>query len=194
MLNVAPRELGRVFFDTRAYLVERLKELEPPSRLFVRWATPLILVRSGAVLLRGIVTGDIAAAFVLALGNFALQMGVWLAMGFSFPVLVRQFGHKVDDRQGFAIITHASVPLWLAGVLYAIPDEPPIVALWSRAMVALIGLYGVYVLYQSFDVLELRNRSAAVAATTVTFVVAYGFLFGLVGLSSTVLLLLLQSA
>ncbi|MEO0815552.1 MAG: YIP1 family protein [Myxococcota bacterium] len=186
--------LTRIFRDTRSFLEERLSEPEAPSTLFVRFVTPLVLIRSVAVLLRGLLIGDPAAGIVLALGNFVLQMGVWLAISFALPVLVKQFGSRMDDQGGFAVMSYASVPLWLAGALYIVPEEPPFTFFWSRSLVAACAGFGVYVLYRGFQVLEIRRKSILVPAVVVGYSITYLFLFGLVGLSSTILLLIVRAS
>ncbi len=186
--------LTRIFRETRSFLEERLREPEAPSTLFLRFVTPLVAIRSVAVLIRGVLIGDISAGIVLALGNFVMQMAVWLAVSFALPVLVKQFGNQMDDRTGFAIMSYASAPLWLAGALYLIPEEPPLTFFWSRSLVAAIGGFGGYVLYRSFEVLELRRKTILIPAVAVGYAITYLFLFALIGLSTTLLLLLVRAS
>lgn len=185
--------LTRMFRDTRSFLEERLGEPEAPSELFLRFVTPLVAIRSVAVLIRSLLMGDPAAGIVLALGNFVLQMGVWLAVSFALPVLVKQFRNEMDDRLGFSVMSYASAPLWLAGALYLIPEDPPLTFFWSRSLVAVLAGFGGFVLYRSFQVLELRPKTILIPAVAVGYTLTYLFLFALVGLSTTILLLLVRS-
>lgn len=189
-----PLGLTRIFRETRSFLEERLQEPEAPSQLFVRYVTPLVAIRSIAVFSRGFLIGDPTAGIVLALGNFVMQIAVWLAVSFALPVLVKQFGNRMDDRTGFAVMCYASTPLWLAGALYLIPEEPPLTFFWSRSLVAAIGGFGAYVLYRSFQVLELRRKTILITAVAIGYAVTYLFLFALVGLSTTILLLLVRAS
>lgn len=181
-------QLTQMFRDTRSFLRERLENAEAPSAFFLRFATPLIAIRSAAVMARGFIAGEALVGFVLALGNFILQMGAWLAVSFTLPVVVKQFGSQMEDRTGFAITSYISAPLWLAGILYVVPEEPPLTFFWSRALVAFLAGFGVYVGYRSLELLEVKGRSAVLAAMVGIYVVSYLFLFGLVGLSTTLFL------
>lgn len=187
-------ELWRFLRNIDDYLGERLVAPSPPSELFLRWVTPLSLIRTTAVFLRGVWVGDLSAAMVLATGNFAHLIGVWLTTGFVLPVITKQFGETINDSSSFAVVTYASVPLWLAGILYVIPEETSFLFIWSRGLVALIGLSGIYVLHRALCVLGLRARILIVVATTLSFAVAYGFLFMVAGLSSMLLMFLLRTA
>ncbi|MEO1172121.1 MAG: hypothetical protein AAFX94_08725 [Myxococcota bacterium] len=183
-------QITQMFLDTRSFLRQRLENAEAPSAFFLRFATPLIGIRSAAVLLRGMIAGEALVGFVLALGNFVLQMGAWLAVSFTLPVVVKQFGSRMEDRTGFAVTSYVSAPLWIAGALYIVPEEPPLTFFWSRALVTFFAGFGLYVGYRSFEILEVKSRSAVLGAMVAVYVVAYLFLFGLVGLSSNLFLFL----
>lgn len=175
----------------RGLLAERLRAPLSPRLLLVGTVLPLALVRPAAVLVRSIVTGHPVAGVVLGTGSVALQLGCWVALALALPPLAKQFGATIDERQGLLLATYASIPLWLAGVLYLVPEEPWSLFVWSRFLVSLAALYGLYLLTLGLEALAVNSRRFIVGAATATYLMVYFVLFVLLGLGSHVALFVL---
>lgn len=196
MSLVSHRDIWSVLRHPRAFLGERLAGPLAPSALFVGTVTPLAAVRGVAVVLRSVIAGSLLPGVVLGLGSFVLQLGVWLGLGLVLPALARQFGEEIDDRRGFALATYASVPMWLAGVLYVIPEDFWLLFLWSRGLVLVISLFGLYILHRGFSVLEINRkvRGPLLLGLSIAYLTTYVLLSVLVGVAAHVVLYVVAPA
>jgi hypothetical protein len=190
MSLVTHRDIWSALRHTRAFLADRLANPPPPSALFVGTVTPLAAVRGVAVLLRSVIAGSLLPGLVLGLGSFVLQLGVWLGLGLVLPALARQFGEEIDDRRGFALATYASIPMWLAGTLYVVPEDFWVLFLWSRGLVAIVSLGGLFILHHGFAVLEIHRkvRGPLLLGLSIAYLTAYVLLSVLVGIAAHIVL------
>ncbi|MBI3180368.1 MAG: hypothetical protein HYZ27_11945 [Deltaproteobacteria bacterium] len=187
-------EISALLRGPGAFLEPRLGEPQGPRELFSGVVAPLMAVRSVAVLVPSFIAGRPLVGVVLALGNFVLQLGTWLGLALVLPTLCRQAQVTLPERGAFALATYALVPLWLAGALYVLPEDPAFVWLWSRALVLAVASYGAFVMYRGLAVLGIAGkvRTALTLGVTVASVTLYFTLFILLGISSHILLRLLD--
>jgi hypothetical protein len=162
----------------------------PIRHVLVQVALPLILLRSWAILARGVVLREVVAGIVLAVGGLVLQLGAWVGLGMLLPRLLHPFAISIGERQAFTLATAICAPLWLAGVLFAVPEEPVALFVITRLGVLVAASYGFVILARALEHLspDLDARSPAFMAVAAAYVVLYGVLFTLVGISATVIL------
>ncbi len=186
------RRIADVLRAPTARLQDELAEPESPVALLTSVVLPLTAIRGLAVLVRSLFAGSVLAGLVLGAGNVVLQLGTWLGLGLVLPALARQFTVELSDRRAFALATLALTPMWLSGVLFLLPEDWFLAALWSRILAAAISLYGVAIFFRGLVVLDVPRQvrpaltAAAIGATAVLYLV----LFAALGLTSNVILLL----
>jgi hypothetical protein len=186
-------DLARLLRTPDDFLAEHLRRSHPVLPQILVWFVPAILVRPIAVLLRSLILEAPTTAVVLATSSVALQIGCWLVMGSVLPVIAHQFDTLMRERDGLLLVGFASVPLWLAGALFVVPDAPPLLFWWSRFLVFLTSLYGGFIAYRGLGVLGAASeaRWPLVAALAATYLAVYTVLFVLLGLSSHAVLFLM---
>ncbi|MBI5511470.1 MAG: hypothetical protein HY903_22145 [Deltaproteobacteria bacterium] len=155
---VGGRQLVDLLLEPARFWRERHDRPQTPITLFVETALPLMMIRTAAVLLRSLLFGSLRPGLVLAVGSLALQLGAWLGLALVLPAIARQFYAELKDRDAHALATYASVPIWLAGVFYLLPEEAWPVLLWSRLLVLVVGLYGLYILACGFAALGIERK------------------------------------
>ncbi|HET6346695.1 MAG TPA: hypothetical protein VFH51_17305 [Myxococcota bacterium] len=162
----------------------------PIRHVLVQVALPLILLRSWAILARAVVLREVVAGVVLAVGSLILQLGAWAGLGVLLPRLLHPFAIPLGERQAFTLATVICAPLWLAGILFAVPEEPVALFVITRLGVLVAASYGFVILARALEHLssDPDARSPAFMAVAAAYVVLYGVLFTLVGLSATVIL------
>jgi hypothetical protein len=187
-------DVMRSFRDPRGLLAERLVEPAPAHAALLVAITPLAAIRPVAVLLRSLVEGAPLPGVVLGLGSFALQIGTWLGLALVLPALARQFEAEIDDKRAFALVTYASLPLWVAGVLFLIPEDPALVWVWSRLLAALVAAWGLVIMHRGLVQLGVRDeaRMPLVGGFGVAALVLYLVLFVVFGITSHVVLFVLS--
>lgn len=183
-------ELKALISGSQSFFQSRLTEPPVPRSLFYNRVIPLAAVRPVAVLLRSVVGGTPLPGAVVGLGSFALQIGTWLGLALVLPALARQFHAEISDRQAFSLTTYASMPVWLAGAFYAVPEEPAFLFLWSRTLVLLVAVFSIYLIRQGIVALGVRRKMQLplLGGITVAAVLIYGLLFMALGISSHVAL------
>lgn len=186
-------ELRQLMRKPADFLQPLLQQSPSIHQLFLQIVLPLCLIRPAMVVLRSVLSGHFLTGTVLALGSFVLLVGSWFAAGMLFPTLARQFNVSVGDRQAYVLVAGASTPLWLAGALYIIPEDPPFFFFWSRSLVLLIASYGLYIFFVGLVQLQVpKPRLPLLAATAASYVVLYSVFFLLLGLMLHVVLLFLR--
>ena len=172
---IGGRHIVTLLKEPHRFLEEHLREPPTGFVLFVQVALPLMSIRAAAVLGRSVLFGSIFPGIVLAIGSFALQVGVWLGLALVLPAVARQFHAVVHDRDAFALATFASVPIWLAGLFYFAPEEMLFFSIWSRLLAFAVGSYGVYILARGLMVLGVDNKAlpGVLTATVIAFVTMY---------------------
>lgn len=160
-----------------------------PKEQLLRLVAPAATVRAAAVLVRSLILGAITTGVVLGLGSFILQVSTWLAVSLAVPAIARSLHVEISDRQSLTILALASIPLWLAGALYAVPEDA-LLFFWSRSLVVLVALYGGYIAYRGFAILIERRETRVYLTLLVgaTYVGVYLVLFTLLGLLSHIVL------
>ena len=193
---VSYRDIWAVLRDPRQFLAGALARPVAPQTLFVSTVTPLAAIRGVAVLLRSVFAGSLLPGAVLGLGSFVLQLGVWLGLGLVLPALARQFGEEIDDRQGFALATYASIPMWLAGALYVVPEDYWIMFVWSRGLALAISLVGLFIMHRGFAALEINRkvRAPLLLGLSIAYLTAYVSLSVLVGVAAHIVLYVVAPA
>jgi hypothetical protein len=172
---IGGRRIIMLLREPHEFLEDHLREPETAFVLFVQVALPLIAIRAVAVLGRSILFGSMFAGVVLAVGSLALLIGVWLGLALVLPAVARQFQVVVKDRDAFALVTFASVPMWLAGLFYLAPEESWFFSVWSRLLVFVVASYGVYILARGLMVLGVDKKAlpGILTATAIAFVTLY---------------------
>lgn len=188
------RELGALIRTPQTFLRERLEEGQPPQVLLITRVTPWGVIRPVAVFLKSALSGAAGAGVVLGLGSFALQVGTWLGLALVVPAIARQCQTTINDRQGFALITYASLPFWVVGGLYIIPEEPAFLYYWSRSLLALVGLFCLYLVRQGLLALDVAPpaRLPLLAGIAAAGFLIYGVLSVMMGIMAHVLLIILR--
>ena len=188
------RELSALVRTPRAFLAERLDEGTPPQTLLLTRVTPWAAIRPAAVFLKSLFTNAVGAGIILGLGSFALQVGTWLGLSLVVPAIARQCQVSIDERRGFALITYASLPFWLAGALFIIPEEPALLYIWSRSLLALVAVFCIYLLRQGLVALEVEAsaRMPLLGGIAAAAVLIYGVLSVMMGIMSHLLLILVR--
>ncbi len=175
------------------FLALHLKHERPLLPQVLTWFLPPMLVRPAAVFARSAIMDAPDTATVLAASSFALLLGAWLGVGLVLPALARQFQTPLLERDALLVAGFASVPLWLAGALFVVPETSTIAFWWSRSLVLVLALYGAFIVHQALAVLGAREdaRWPLTVAVAAAYVVIYAVLFVLVGLSSHAVLFIL---
>ncbi len=157
------------------------------------WFLPPMLVRPAAVFVRSAIIDAPDTATVLAAGSFALLVGAWLGVALVLPALGRQFQTPMLERDAMLVAGFASVPLWLAGALFVVPETSPIAFWWSRSVVFVLALYGIFIVHHAVGVLGGREdaRWPLVVAISAAYAAIYFVLWFLVGVSSHAVLFIL---
>lgn len=165
-----------------------------PTSQFARLVAPATSVRALAVLIRSLVLGAITTGVVLGVGGFILQVGTWVAVSLAVPSIARALEVEISDRQSLTILALASIPLWLAGALYAVPEDT-FLFYWSRSLVILVALYGLYIAYRGFSIVTDKTEARIYLTLLVggVYVAVYLVLFMLLGLLSHLVLFLVAS-
>ena len=177
----------------RDLLRERLTS--PPSwpAFVVMIILPLIIIRPIADFLASVMTGHPIAAMVLGTSGFVLQVGCLIGLALILPTVVRQFQGALTETQSFLLAAYASIPLWLAGCLYLAPDEFLWLFIISRLAVVAAASYGIYLLHVGLEELQVPSRHLVVGATVGGYVTLYLLLWGLLGVTSHIMLIFLRS-
>jgi hypothetical protein len=184
------RDIVGVIVAPERVLAERLAS--PPSITvqLTHLVAPAAAVRAAAMVLQSLFLGAPLTGFVLGLGSLTLQIGTWLGVGLAVPPLARQFNVHLDERQGLLVTALASMPLWLAGALHAVPETAPFLYYWSRTLVLVVAAYGVYIAARAFTILGLAReaRLPLLAGLSAAYVALYLVLFTLLGVSLHIVL------
>lgn len=176
-------------------LAEQIASSRALAPQLLGWFMPALMVRPAAVLLRSLVIEAPTTAAVLAASSLILQIGTWVAFSLALPVLGRQFDVHLRERESLLLTGFASLPLWVAGALFVVPETIPLAFLWSRTLVLLLALLGAHIAYRGLGVVGARAeaRLPLAAAMTATYGAVYLVLFVLLGVSSHALLYLLTA-
>ena len=187
-------EALRILRSPHRTMGDALHDVPSPNTTFLSSVAPLAAIRPLAALVGSILVSAPLPGFVLALGYFAMQSGFWLILSLALPTLVRQFRGEITDRQAFALVSYASAPLWLAGIVYVVPEDPPIVFLWSRLIVGLLALYGLLIAHHGFVTLGVRRsmRLPLLTAFGIGAVTVYAILSTLIGVGATLVLFVIS--
>ncbi len=175
------------------FLALHHKHERPLLPQVLTWFLPPMLVRPAAVFARSAIMDAPDTATVLAASSLALLLGAWLGVGIVLPALARQFQTPLLERDALLVAGFASVPLWLAGALFVVPETSAIAFWWSRSLVLVLALYGAFIVHQAVGVLGAREdaRWPLTVAIAAAYAVIYAVLFVLVGLSSHAVLFIL---
>ncbi|HSI06266.1 MAG TPA: hypothetical protein VLC93_17395, partial [Myxococcota bacterium] len=103
------------------------------------------------------------------------------------------FHGTLTETQSFLLAAYASMPLWLAGCLYLAPDEFLWLFIISRLAVVAAASYGIYLLHVGLEELQVPSRHLVVGATVGGYVTLYLLLWGLLGVTSHIMLIFLRS-
>lgn len=187
------RDVLHLLRDPDAFLAAHLRAGRPLWPQVLAWFVPVVLVRPAAVFVRSLVMDIPVTALVLAGGSLALQVGAWLAVGSVLPPLARQFGASLHERDGLLLAGFMSVPLWLAGALFVVPETIALAFWSSRILVFVLALYGLFIAFRAFIVLgaSVEARWPLVTALAAAYIAVYVVLIVLIGPSTHVALWLL---
>ncbi|MBN1960417.1 MAG: hypothetical protein JW841_05685 [Deltaproteobacteria bacterium] len=166
-----------------------------PSRIFLReiytYFIPPLAIRPITVFLRSLILDAPTTAIILAISSFILQAGVWLILGAILPTMVHQFQTQIREREALLITGFASLPLWLSGALFLVPDTAPLSLFFvSRLFVFILALYGAFIAYRAFTVLGVKREACApiLAVFSAAYAVLYFILFVVIGITSHIIL------
>jgi hypothetical protein len=190
------RQIWAVTRHPSTFLDAAFAQPPTPRQLLLGTVTPLVAVRAVAVFVRSLFVGAALPGFVLGTGSFVLQLGTWLGLALVIPAIARQYSTEIEEHRSFALATYASLPLWLAGLLYVIPEDPWFLFLWSRVLALVVSLYGFYILRRGLVALnvERKVRTPITIAVAVGYATLYLLLFILLGIAQHVVLYVLGDA
>jgi len=190
------RDLVTLFRSPQT-LIGRLSQVQPsPRTVVVQIALPLALVKSGAVLLRASLSGNLRIGIVLSISSLVLSLSAYAATATAMPMLGRQVGVAVTTAQAYLLSAIALIPTWLAGALFVVSEDPALLWVWSRGTAVLISGYGLYLLYAGLKEMGVAaaERLTLTTLVTVLYLAIFAALFLLFGISSHVLLFMLGAS
>ena len=190
-LRQATADIRSLVLAPRAFLERVFTDQISIGRLLIRWVAPFAAIRPAAIIFQSTVIGQPSVGVVLGLGSYALQFGTWLGISLIMPALARQFDAVILERQGFELVTFASIPYWLFGILFLAPESSiDILFWWSRLMVLLSAFYGLYILRQGLILCKVPQKSQwpMVGTVGVAGLLVYLVLYGLTGIGAHIVL------
>ena len=83
--------------------------------------------------------------------------------------------------------------MWLATILFVIPDDYWLVSLWARLTIFGVSTFGLFILQRGFVVLDVRPdvRTPLLVSIAIAYAAGYALLSMLVGLTAHILLYIL---
>lgn len=179
-----------VLRDPRNVLPHIFAQRHPGSALLLKFVLPWAALRSIAFLARGLITKTVAVSVVLATGSWLLQCGTWLCLSLALPAVARTLKYHLSERHAMGLAAVTCAPLWLAGPLVVVPDEPPVWSYLSRLAVGLAASYGMILLARALTLLPMPRAALRpfVLASASAFALIYTVLFVLVGVAANVVL------
>lgn len=186
------RDLRVLLAKPDVLFAAHLRAPPSPRRLFAELVAPLAAIRSLAELSSSLLVDEPFVGVVVGVSSFVLQIGAWLALTRLLPALAHQLRLELNHTQARLLATYASVPLWLAGVLYAVPEAPAATHQLSRVAVFLLALLGASIVHRGLRALgwDTPARSALTFGTGFTYTAIYGLLTFVLGVAASVILYL----
>jgi hypothetical protein len=162
--------LVKLFADPRGYWTEVIAEPGDLRRLLVPQmlilaAVPALALFLGQILVfakGGFATAAMSAFLALVL-CYALNLVIWIALGYVLDGLASSFGSQRDIGQAMKLATGTIIPVWLGGSLH-LTGNPYLAAAGSLAGLA----YGGYVLYLGLPIMNGTAQEKAVGYTAAT--------------------------
>jgi len=106
-----------------------------------------------------LVAGLLAGVFTAVMG-FAIQIGIWIGLGFIIDALATSFGAQRNIGQSMKLASGTIIPMWLGSILNLIPFA----YLGMLGWLAGLG-YGAYVLYLGLPIMNGTAPEKAVGYT-----------------------------
>ena len=162
-------------------------------RLFSRVALPSAGLPALAILLKAAAIDMVGPGFVLGLGSLIVQLATWWGMALSIPWVAISCQVDLTKKQAPILATLVCAPLWFAGLLFVVPEEPAAVFLTSRVLLFLAAGYGVWLLFLATQPLALANpgRLPFVAGVSVNYLLIYPAVYLLIGLVANLTIILM---
>lgn len=163
---------------------------------FNRFVLPWVGLRSLAIFLRSCAVKAYLPGLILALFALLLQLMTWMCFAWTLIACCRLWSIALSERQAFALSTAISLPLWLGGIFYLLPEDPPLTWMLGRLAVVACSGWGVLMLSQ----VDWPNAPAPpkkqilLAGAAVAYVVIYGLFFVATGLLCWLFLWLLGAS
>ena len=110
---------------------------------------PATSVPALALLVRGVVSGALTAASILATSHLGVLLGTYEALAHSTRFLARTQRTPLSMSQCRALASLMCAPVWLSGSLYLLPEEPQTLFYTSRLLMAGSGVWGTALLWQA---------------------------------------------
>ncbi len=184
------RDIVGVILAPERVLAARLAEPPALATQLFQLVLPAAAIGGVAMFTQSLLLSAPFTGLARGAGSLALQVGTWLMIGLALPSLARQFQASISERHALLVVAFASMPLWLACVLYAVPDTVPFLYYWSRMLIIAMGAYGVYITDRALLQLGVRElRLPLVASISVAYLALYVVLFTILGVSVHLVLL-----
>ena len=182
--------MTKVLRDPRIVLPAFFAERHPGFPLLLKFVLPWAAVRGLALVARGVIAKSVGVGIVLGVGGWFLQWLTWLGLSLALPPLARTLKYSLNERHAMGLAAVTCAPLFVAGILLAVPEEPAAPFYLSRVAVGLIAAYGVRLLRLAMTLLPIPQASIAPlwAASAGSFALIYGVFFVLVGVAANVVL------
>ncbi|MDD5593543.1 MAG: Yip1 family protein [Candidatus Margulisbacteria bacterium] len=180
--------MKEIFERARAMIIrpkatwEKIKgETNTVQDLFINYAAPLALIPAVATLIGLSLVGVRMPSGVFARAPFAeaLTGGILgyvfhllglLAGAWAVNFLAPYFNSKVDFMAAVKLVVYSMTPVWLLGVLSALP---------GLGIVQIFGLYSIYLLYTGLPVLLDTPKEKALWYTVLVIIAAIIISLGL---------------
>jgi len=111
------------------------------------------------------ILGTLGVGLVLAVVTYAITLGVIFVVSLIVNALASTFDGQKDPVAALKVVTYASTPGWVAGILNAIPVLGGVLAF-------IAGLYGIYLLYLGLSPV-MKNPPEKSIGYTALIVVCY---------------------
>ncbi|RYF11197.1 MAG: hypothetical protein EOO40_03760 [Deltaproteobacteria bacterium] len=155
---------------------------------------PGAALRCACLLLRGLYTHAFEVSLILALGHLCLLVGTYEALAQLLYPLSRAQRAPLSRPQCRAAGALLCAPMWLAGVLFVLPEDPFGLYLATRLLLLASMAWGAVLFWQALPKLAVPAalRPPVCLAASGAYLCVHGLLFAVTGMLLTAVLWLRQ--
>ena len=188
------RTLAAVLRDPDRNLPSFLSQPRSLPTLVRQIVLPWCAIRPAATLVRAAWMESWTAGIILALAGGLVGVGTWLGLALALPTVCRPFGLHLPERHAMTVSTVICAPLWGAGVILGVPDEPRLLFYLSRLLVLGLASYGIVLLRRMLRLLNVSDAALAptMVAVSGAYLVIYLLNFSVMGITAGITVWLLE--